>query len=257
MLVLAAPLLAVLLLASSCGDDDEAADETTTTEESATTSSTATTSSSTTSTSATTSQTSGTTTTESTLPGEPFDGFPQDGDMLGVMGVAHDDVLNVRAVPGAGTEIVATAGPTADDVEATGEARLLPTTIWYQVRVGGVTGWVNSSFVGFVDGTDDATAEFLGGSAPPETETMVELGELVADGFASTDPPSTIVQSVAPTVGDLGEITYDVIGLGDDAVAGYRLHVFGTPSESGEGFVLKTIERTTFCSRGSTGELCA
>jgi hypothetical protein len=61
--------------------------------------------------------------------------------------------------------------------------------------------------------------------------------------------------SVAPTVGDLGEVTYDVIGLGDDAVYGYRLHVFGEPVT--DGFSLRTVERTYLCSRGvDADELC-
>jgi len=57
-------------------------------------------------------------------------------------------------------------------------------------------------------------------------------------------------------VGDLGDTTYDVIGLGDDAQLGWRLHVFGTPSESGEGFFLKSIERTLLCGRGVSDGFC-
>ena len=192
--------------------------------------------------------------TASSLAGEPFDGFVDDGEVLAVMGVAHDDVLNVRAGPGTDQEIVATAAPTADDIVGMGRARLLPSSIWYEVTVDGTTGWVNSSLVAFAGGTDDATSEF---GELIAAETMTDLGLAVAEGFASTDPASRIVMSVAPTVGDLGEVTYDVIGIGDDAVAGYRLHVFGAEDESGDAFGLKSIERTTFCSRGLSGGLCA
>ncbi len=191
-----------------------------------------------------------------TLPGEPFDGFPQQGDDLGVMGVAHDDVLNIRARPGTDQRIVTTAAATDDDVIATGRARKLSRSIWYEVTVDGTTGWASSRFLGFIGSTDDVTSSFLRGNPPPAAETMVELGELVAAHFASDDPPSRIVQSVAPSVGDLGEVSYDVIGLGDDSVAGFRLHVFATPHDSGDGFVLKTIEATTFCARGTDGGLC-
>ncbi len=253
--------LILALLAGACGGDDEA-DETTTTTD-GTTGTTADDDSTTSSGTDPSSSSSGSTTSSSTttngsttLPGEPIDSLPQDGDTLGVLGVAHDDVLNVRVIPGADTEIVATAGPTDDDLVSTGVARKLPTTIWYQVEVDGVTGWINSSFVGFVGATDDATAEFLEGRERPETETMEELGELVAEAFASTDPASRIVQSVAPTVGDLGEVTYDVVGLGDDSLLGYRLHVFAQPGEGGDSFGLTSIERTVFCFRGLAGELC-
>jgi hypothetical protein len=75
--------------------------------------------------------------------------------------------------------------------------------------------------------------------------------------MASDDPPSRIAMSVAPVVGDLGEVTYDVVGLADDALFGVRLHVFGDPAEGGEGFVLSNIERTLICSRGVTDDgLC-
>ncbi len=84
---------------------------------------------------------------------------------------------------------------------------------------------------------------------------MNDLGQAVADNLASEDPPSRIVRSVNATVGDLGEVTYDVVGLGDDATFGFRLHVFAV-DESGDGFSLRTIERTVFCSRGLSGENC-
>ena len=243
-------LCSLVVIGAGCGSDDDStsADSSTTTgsDETTTTASPSTTSSAAASSS----------TTEPTMPGQPIDGFPGPGDVLAVVGVAHDDVLNVRELPGTDQSIVATAGPTADDVVATGQARELPASIWYEVTVDGETGWAGSSFLAFVGTTDDATSEFLAGAAPPLVETMVELADLVAADFASEDPPSKIVQSVAPEVGDLGEISYDVIGIGDDAVAGYRLHIFGTPAESGEGFGLKSIERTTFCTRGVDGELC-
>ena len=191
-----------------------------------------------------------------TLAGEPFSFGPQEGEVLAVVGVAHDDVLNVRAVPGIGGDVVAELEPLGDQVVATGRARLLPTSIWYEVTVGGATGWVNSSFVGFLGDTDDATSEVTSElGETPTAGTMVDLGVIVAGALASTDPPSVITMVVAPTVGDLGEVTYDAVGFGDDAVLGVRLHVFGQPN--GEEFTLETVERTWLCGRGVTEEgLC-
>ena len=84
---------------------------------------------------------------------------------------------------------------------------------------------------------------------------MLDLGMIVAQASASTDPASRIRMSVAPTVGDLGEVTFDVVDLGDDALAGVRLHVFGTPED--EAFSLRTVERTLLCTRGvSVAGLC-
>ena len=244
------PTLAVVtslaLLFSACGTD---AGESTTTTPPAT---------ETTTTAPTTTTVAPTTVapTTTTLPGEPFDIVFAAGSEVAVIGVAHDDVLNVRSGPGVEFDIVATLDPTSTDAIALGEGRLLVGSIWQAVEAGAVEGWVNSSFlaqIGSVDDQTSAVVTLLGGI--PTGADMVELGELVADTFASTDPPSTITLVVAPSVGDLGEVTYDVVGLGDDSVRGVRLHVFGTPSD--EGFGLKSVEVTTLCGRAVTDDgLC-
>ena len=194
-------------------------------------------------------------TTTTTLPGEPFDIGPAAGDVIAVVGVAFDDVLNVRDVP-AGS-VVATPDPLADDVVATGRARLLPTSIWWEVTVDGTTGWASSSFLAWLgDVTDDTSSVVAGLGGIPAAETMLDLGLLVAEYYASEEPPSSVVVSSAPRVGDVGEVTYDVIGLGDDSVLGFRLHVFGAPDESGEGFSLRSVELTALCGRGVGDGLC-
>lgn len=195
--------------------------------------------------------------TTTTLPGEPIEIGPQAGDVLAVIGVVHNDVLNVREAPGIDHPVVAELAPLVDDVVALGNARALPQSIWFEIEVDGVTGWANSSFFAYLGGTSDVTAdviELLGET--PVAETMLDLGMIVAESLASDDPASKVVMSVSPTVGDLGEVTYDVVGIGDDSVRGFRLHVFGAPDESGEGFVLKSVEQTVLCGRGLAGELC-
>ena len=83
------------------------------------------------------------------------------------------------------------------------------------------------------------------------------MGLIVAEAVASTDPPSRIRMSAAPTTGDVHEVTYDVVDLGDDALFGVRVHVFYVPTEDGESFVLKSVERTLLCGRGlSAGGIC-
>jgi hypothetical protein len=190
----------------------------------------------------------------SALPGEPFERHPQAGAVVAVVGVAHDDVLNVRQFPGL-TAIVARLAPTADDVVAAGEGRLLSSSVWWKITAGGTTGWVNSAFVAYLGGVDDLTSSVISNHGSyPTAANMELLGWTVADALTSDDPPSTIVMSVAPTVGDLGEVTYDVVGVGDDSQAGWRLHVFGAPE--GGGFVLKSVEATGLCARGITGDAC-
>ena len=257
----------LVFIAAACGDDAGLADTTvvTTTSLAATsitaapkTTTTAPTTTTTTTAAPTTTTTSTTVApTTTTLPGEPIDVPPRRGDIVGVVGVAHDDVLNVRAAPGINQTIVATLEPLEDDVLVLGNARSLPNSIWTQVEIDGVTGWSNISFLAYLGDTDDITARLVNDlGETPRAETMLDLGLIVAEALASLEPPSRIVMSVAPTVGDLGEVTYDVIGLGDDSLHGVRLHVFGTPDEGGEGFVLKAVERTQLCARGISGGFC-
>jgi len=193
-----------------------------------------------------------------TLPGEAFDIGPAEGDVVAVVGVHFGDVLNVREAPGAQYDIVTTLPPTADDVVATGRHRLLESSIWNEVAANGVVGWVNSRFLGYLGAVDDITSSVVQSLGEiPKAETMVELGDIVAESFRSDEGGFRHTISGAPSVGDLGEITVDVLGLADDAQLGYRLHIFGQPTAGGEGFSLMSVEATSICGRGVTADgLC-
>lgn len=240
--ILSFAALALALVA--CGGGDDGATSTTSAPETTTTTSPETTT--------TTSET--TTTTDPA--GEPVDFGPREGDTVAVIGVDHDDVLNLRASPGADAEIVAAIPNTFAGLTALGNTRDLGDSFWIEVDYEGTTGWVHLAFIGYIGLTDDMTAavlEELGDS--PVAETMADIGLAVAETFASAEPASEIVMVVAPTVGDLGEVAYDVIGIGDDAVRGFRLHVFGQPAD--ETFEIKSVEVTTLCGRGVTDDgLC-
>ena len=223
------------------------------------------------------------------LPGEPSAFGPAEGAVLTVVGVDHDDVLNVRDVPAG--EIIATLGllnpyvgllevrgaPSgeilaspdswADAIVATGRTRALPTTTWHELRVAGLTGWSSAAYLAQLGATDDVTAhiiEILGET--PETDTMLELGFIVAETAASDEPPSRIVVSVAPIVFEaLGEIMIDVVNIGDDSVLGFRLGIFADAgddwmSDNPGPFTLRSVESTALCytSRGVTEDgLCS
>ncbi|MEE8375215.1 MAG: hypothetical protein V3S26_02715 [Acidimicrobiia bacterium] len=187
--------------------------------------------------------------------GEPDFG-PRRGDILAVIGVAHDATLNLRALPGPNQDILDRIEPLYDGLFAQGEAGELPSGFWAKVDYEGTLGWVHMSFIAYLGATDDVTSVVVADlNGYPVTDTMEELGLLVAEVFVSIDPPSGIVMTVGPTVGDLGEVTFDIIGLGDDAVRGVRLHVFGDPVD-GE-FALRSVESTNLCGRGVTNNgLC-
>ena len=192
------------------------------------------------------------------MAGEPFDLGPQAGDLLGVVGVAFDDVLNVRIGPGTDQPVLAKLHPLDAEMIATGEHRILTQSIWNEVTVGVLRGWANSSFMAYLGSVDDITSHLIANSFDgeiPTAETMLDLGLLVADALKSDEPASRITVTVAPDVGDLGEITIDIVGLGDDAVLGIRIVVFGQPFE--DGFSLGSVERQLLCGRGLTDEgLC-
>jgi len=193
--------------------------------------------------------------------GEPYDLWvpvPGEGPILGVVGVRFDDTLNVRSGPGTGFDVVATLGPVQAGIAGTGDGWLPPSgSAWWKVEADGVVGWANQRFLSRLGGVEDRTAQVVAELGEiPVAETMLDLGLMVAITFADVDFGSDVVVSVAPTVGDLGEVTYDVTGLGDDSLGGYRLHVFGQPTESGEGFSLMAVEATILCQRGVSGDLC-
>ena len=222
------------LVVAACGADSGASETSTTAVETTTT---------------TTEATSTTTTIESTtttaMGGDPVDLGPRDGAELGVVGVAHDDVLNLRAAPGADQAIVDEIPPTYDGLVAQGETRTLP-AFWTKVDYEGNEGWVNLRYLAYLGTTDDITSYVISEMGDrPEAATMTELGKMVAEALSSEDPPSDIVEVVEASLGDLGEVTYDVVGLGDDSVRGVRLHVFGEPSDG--GFTLRTVEQTVLC----------
>lgn len=256
--------LAVLaLFVAACGTDLGASETTTTALEAPTTTTTAgaTTSTEATTTTtqaaATTTTTSGSTTTTA-MRGVPVDLGPPNGAELGVIGVRHDDVLNLRAAPGADQPIVGRIPPTYDGLVAQGETRRLP-AFWTEVDYRGTEGWVNISFLAYIGRTDDITQQVIDHFGErPEASTMTELGRLVAESAASDDPPSDLVNVVKESTGDLGEVTFDVVGLGDDSVRGVRLHVFGERVDT--SWRLRTVEQTILCdpARGVDDEgICA
>lgn len=169
-----------------------------------------------------------------------------------VVGVRHDDVLNLRAGPGAGQPIVAEIPPTFTNLVAQGNTRDLSPGFWIEVDYEGTDGWVHMAFIAFGGEVTDQTSTVIDelGQRPVES-TMTALGEVVADVFDSDEEPqSSIVQVTPVSSGDLSEVTYDVIGLGDDSVLGFRLHIFA--EETSTGFSLRSVEATLLCLRGVT-----
>ena len=223
------------------------------------------------------------------LPGTPYEFGPAAGTGLAVVGVSHNGTLNVRDVPNG--EVIARLGNVMDGVRdpavqvrgansdeiiatldltkgvvATGNTRKLPTTVWYEFQFGDMVGWASSAYLAPLGFTDDATSAIVAIlGETPVADTLLELGLRVANVMASDEPPSSIVVSAAPSVFEaLGEMTVDVVNIGDDSVLGFRLHIFAQPAEDWTQddpgpFTLKSVESTLMChsSRGVSEEgLC-
>lgn len=221
------------------------------------------------------------------LPGEPYEFGPSAGAGLAVVGVSFDSALNVRDVPageiiarldnlmdGVRDPVVVVRGPDSDDiiatldlqqgVVATGNTRKLPTTIWSEIRLGEIVGWASGAYLAPLGSSRDATAEVveaLGGT--PTADTLSGLGLQVAGVFSSSGEVQsrTTVASRPGVFEAVGNITLDVLGLSDDAVAGYRVNVTadaGAEDDPGP-FTLRSVTVTPICdsARGVSEEgLC-
>jgi hypothetical protein len=173
-----------------------------------------------------------------------------------VIGVRHDDVLNLRAGPGTNSPIRDEIPPTFTNLVALGNTRELPSSFWIEVDYNGIKGWVSMRYIGYEGDTTDDTARIISelGESPVRA-SMADLGELIAEIYATSDNATADIVQVTPvTSGDLGEVSYDVVGFADDSVLGSRVHVFGQPANG--GFGLKSVEVTVICGRGVDDGAC-
>ena len=225
------------------------------------------------------------------LPGEPYEFGPSAGAGLAVVGVVYDSALNVRDVPNgeiiarldnvmdgvrdpvlivrdAGSDDIVATLDLRQGVVATGNARKLPTTIWYEVRIGDLVGWASGAYLAPLGADRDATAEVVEAlGETPTADTLSDIGLLVSGVFASSgEVQSRTTVSSRPGVFEaVGDITLDVLGLPDDAVRGYRVNITAdagaedwTQDNPGP-FTLRSVTVTPICDthRGVTEEgLC-
>ncbi|WP_419838390.1 hypothetical protein [Candidatus Poriferisodalis sp.] len=230
--------------------------------------------------------------TSEPLPGTPAEFGPAAGTSLGLVGVSHDDFLNVRDVPNG--SVVATLSlriapgdpansklqvrdPAAensiatlslDGITATGRTRDLATSTWHEIQAGPVIGWASSKYLAPLTPSVrlDMTAQVQSAvGSTPTAPTLTELANMVAAAFASDEPPSRIRVTAAPRAIDgLAEVTVDVVGLPDDSVRGYRLLISADPAgdwradnvdTAGGPFTLRNVMATPLCySHRGTGD---
>jgi hypothetical protein len=188
------------------------------------------------------------------LPGEPYDRGPKAGATLAVFGVESGHTLALRVRPGIDQPTAVALPSLTNGLVATGRARNLPGSIWYELRYGAQTGWSSAQYLAWLADATDVTAAVVAELKKyPQAGTMLDLGRVVVKAKSGAGGGDVIV-SAAPSSTDVGEITLDVSTVGDDSVAGQRLHIVGTPVDG--AFVLKFAERTLLCSRGVSAGRC-
>ncbi|MEL7157140.1 MAG: hypothetical protein AAFN30_11125 [Actinomycetota bacterium] len=194
------------------------------------------------------------------LAGDPFDIGPGQGDRLDVVGVAHDDELNFRVLPDAGSTIVDAVAPQATSpvVISQGEGRLLTRSAWWHVTVGGQDAWANFSFLGMLGGTDDVFDELSAQLGVIEEANLDDLVAAIASVRGSDGPEPRVTYVTDPDAGSgRREVVVDIIGYGDDALKGERFTLTVTDAgDAGDGVRLIAAEATLICGRGVSGEAC-
>ena len=169
--------------------------------------------------------------------------------MWWVVGVPADDVLNVRAGPGATEPVVSTLDADGGMVVVTGDAMLVASNPWWEIDLGGDRAWVNAQYLGALADTWDITSWLVDrAGAIPVSESMEDL---VAQVVALRGGGEATVISVGLSAdGLLAEMAIDLFTASDDSVRGERLRVFGQRMAVGDPFGLHSVEATSICWRG-------
>lgn len=183
--------------------------------------------------------------------------------------VALDDPdggLNMRTAPGIDNVIIEVF-PRSSEVITTGGCLTLVQVDWWEVRSpdGTASGWVSSRYLSELlvfnpgDGKTIEDTENLGISGVTLDELAANLAEVY--GF---DDDATITMIGEPIGADAqgGSVVYEMTGLKDDAVNGFRVDiefVFDTSEDPLEvvSYTAIWIEQTALCTRGVTDDgLC-
>ena len=184
--------------------------------------------------------------------------------------VAADDTdggLNVRELPGVENAVVATL-PRGTEVSTLEGCSAVGATDWWQVTTtdGDTTGWVSKDFLSETFVATPGLGQFVTDTENVDltAETLDELIAAIADSYGfDDDRVITLVgeAQIADAVG--GEVTYDITGLKDDSVNGFRVNINFLFEKSEPdaleiiGFRAVGITNWALCSRGVTDDgLC-
>ncbi len=220
--------------------------------------------------------------TEDALAGDAIGFGPAAGDRLVVVAVESDDVLNVRDEPMGGItamlEIVrgeteerlrvlhpdsSVAAYLEDEaVAATGRARSLTRSTWYEVAVGGHTGWVSGAYLAYPAAVQDVTDEVTqAAGGVPEAASMEELARIVLAALEPRISGEPVTVSGPGWFEGLAEMEIDLVVRGSRHF-GQRLYIAADADIDWDGTFeiidarLRSATLQTLCTRGWNGERC-
>jgi hypothetical protein len=171
--------------------------------------------------------------------GEAVDSAFQLGDLVGLIGVAADETSWLVDHPGGAgpTDGVIGLVSTERGIETLGTARLVDGVVWEQVRLDEHSGWLPRAGLAVLGEAEDVTHLYRGVRAPTIAGLALEIAsEIEASRLVLVDESAG------------GGVVYDVLGLGDDSVAGFRVEVTAIGGSGGYGPAL--VMRTPLCSLG-------
>jgi hypothetical protein len=178
-----------------------------------------------------------------TLPGSEVASSFDPGDRLGIIGAEQGSEPRLVTTPG-GANDGPVLEPTQSGLEAIGTALEVDGVVWERIRLSADEGYVPRAMLAFIGEPEDVTRLYEGVTAG----TVEDLGAEIAAEIEATR--QVLVAQPGPE-----EVIYDVVGMEDDSVAGFRVRVVATAADTVHEPEL--VERTPLCSRGVTAEgLC-
>ena len=217
------------------------------------------------------------------LAGDAISFGPAAGDRLVVVAVDFDDVLNVRDEPmgtiiamldiirGESAERLLVLRPDSsvvaaylvdDAVVATGRARSLSRSTWYEVTVGGYTGWASAAYLAYPATVEDVTDDVINAAGEiPEAATMDELVQIVLDALEPRVSGGPVTVSGPDWFEGLAEVEIDLVVRGSRHF-GQRLYILADAGIDWDDTYevidarLRSATLQTLCSRGWNGERC-
>ncbi len=220
--------------------------------------------------------------TTDALAGDAIGFGPAAGDRLVVAAVESDDVLNVRDEPmstivamlpivrGETDERLRVLHPDSsvaaylqdDAVVATGRTRSLGRSTWYEVAVGGYTGWASAAHLAYPAAIEDVTDEVTQATgAVPQAATMDELAQAVIEALGPRLSGEPVIVSGPGWFEGLAEVEVDLVVRGPRHF-GQRLYIAASAGIDWDGTfeiidaTLRSVTLQSLCTRGWNGQRC-